>query len=114
MASVNELSGKVAGIRRLGELDDVKVYRYFTGKDDAAFCHRVTHALNNGWKLYGQPTSRRQELAIALHDDASVLLVPGDRAGKHHTVDGSGNPVQSLTPMSDRQCPWCSIKGAVR
>ena len=92
----------------------MKVYRYFTGKDDAAFCHRVTHALNNGWKLYGQPTSRRQELAIALHDDASVLLVPGDRAGKHHTVDGSGNPVQSLTPMSDRQCPWCSIKGAVR
>jgi len=31
-------------------------YRYLTGKDDAAFCHRVTQALNNGWQLCGQPT----------------------------------------------------------
>jgi hypothetical protein len=35
---------------------NMKVYRYLTGKDDAAFCHRVTEALNNGWQLYGQPT----------------------------------------------------------
>jgi hypothetical protein len=34
----------------------MKVYRYLTGKDDAAFCHRVTEALNSGWQLYGQPT----------------------------------------------------------
>ena len=34
----------------------MKAYRYLTGKDDAAFCHRVTQALNNGWQLYGQPT----------------------------------------------------------
>ena len=34
----------------------MKVYRYPTGKDDAAFCHRVTAALNNGWQLYGNPT----------------------------------------------------------
>jgi hypothetical protein len=34
----------------------MKAYRYLTGKDDAAFCHRVTKALNNGWQLYGQPT----------------------------------------------------------
>jgi hypothetical protein len=34
----------------------MKVYRYLTGKDDAAFCHRVTAALNNGWQLYGNPT----------------------------------------------------------
>jgi hypothetical protein len=39
-----------AGVR------SVKVYRYLTGKDDAAFCHRVTAALNRGWQLYGQPT----------------------------------------------------------
>lgn len=31
------------------------VYRYLTGKDDAAFCHRVTKALNEGWLLYGNP-----------------------------------------------------------
>ena len=28
----------------------MKVYRYITGKDDAAFCHRITDALNRGWE----------------------------------------------------------------
>ncbi|MCC7049839.1 MAG: DUF1737 domain-containing protein [Alphaproteobacteria bacterium] len=32
------------------------LYRYLTGPDDAAFCHRVTAALNRGWLLYGPPT----------------------------------------------------------
>ncbi len=32
------------------------VYRYLTGPDDAAFCHRVTEALSLGWSLYGSPT----------------------------------------------------------
>ncbi len=32
------------------------VYRYLTGPDDAAFCHRVTQALSAGWSLYGSPT----------------------------------------------------------
>ena len=34
----------------------MQAYRYLTGKDDTAFCHRVTAALNNGWQLYGPPT----------------------------------------------------------
>lgn len=34
----------------------MEVYRLLTGKDDSAFCHRVTAALNNGWELYGPPT----------------------------------------------------------
>jgi hypothetical protein len=34
----------------------LRVYRYFTGKDDSAFCHRVTSALNQGYELYGAPT----------------------------------------------------------
>ncbi len=32
------------------------LYRYLTGPDDAAFCHRVSEALSRGWVLYGQPT----------------------------------------------------------
>lgn len=32
------------------------VYRFLTGKDDAAFCHRVTEALGSGWSLYGPPS----------------------------------------------------------
>jgi hypothetical protein len=34
----------------------MQIYRYLTGPDDAAFCHRVTAALNKGWQLYGAPT----------------------------------------------------------
>ena len=34
----------------------MKVYRYITGKDDNAFCHRITKALNDGFDLYGDPT----------------------------------------------------------
>lgn len=31
----------------------MKLYRFLTGPDDAAFCHRVTAALNKGWSLAG-------------------------------------------------------------
>jgi hypothetical protein len=34
----------------------MRAYRYLTGRDDAAFCHRVTRALDQGWQLYGNPT----------------------------------------------------------
>lgn len=33
----------------------ITVYRFLTGPDDAAFCHRVTEALSRGWSLYGSP-----------------------------------------------------------
>ncbi|MEW5420676.1 DUF1737 domain-containing protein [Amorphus sp. 3PC139-8] len=32
------------------------LYRVLTGVDDAAFCHRLTEALNRGWKLHGAPS----------------------------------------------------------
>lgn len=32
------------------------VYRYLTGTDDSAFCHKVTAALNKGWLLQGPPS----------------------------------------------------------
>ena len=34
----------------------MNVYRFITGPDDSAFCHRVTEALNKGWSLYGSPS----------------------------------------------------------
>jgi len=33
----------------------VKAYRFITDDDTSKFCHRVTEALSNGWKLYGEP-----------------------------------------------------------
>lgn len=32
------------------------IYRFLTGEDDAAFCHKVTKALSEGWALYGPPS----------------------------------------------------------
>ena len=34
----------------------MKVYRFITGPDESAFCHRVTAALNKGWSLHGSPS----------------------------------------------------------
>ena len=34
----------------------MKLYRFLTGVDDSAFCHKVTAALNKGWALHGSPT----------------------------------------------------------
>jgi len=35
--------------------DGKPVYRLLTGKDDRAFCERVSEALAQGWQLYGSP-----------------------------------------------------------
>jgi hypothetical protein len=33
------------------------VYRLLTGKDDNAFCNRVSEALAQGYQLYGSPAA---------------------------------------------------------
>lgn len=33
----------------------MQLYRFLTGSDDVSFCHKVTYALNKGWKLHGNP-----------------------------------------------------------
>jgi hypothetical protein len=43
-------------MRRTGKAEIVRLYRLLTGGDDAAFCKRVSEALNKGWELYGSPT----------------------------------------------------------
>ncbi len=35
--------------------DDKPIYRLLTGKDDKAFCERVSEALAQGYVLYGSP-----------------------------------------------------------
>ena len=34
----------------------MKIYRFLTGDDTSAFCHKVTEALSKGWELYGDPS----------------------------------------------------------
>jgi hypothetical protein len=38
------------------EREAMTAYRFLTGPDDAAFCHRVTEALSLGWRLHGSPS----------------------------------------------------------
>jgi hypothetical protein len=35
--------------------DGLPIYRLLTGKDDAAFCRRVSEAIERGYVLYGSP-----------------------------------------------------------
>ena len=39
----------------LNLVKNMKGYRFITDDDTARFCNRVTEALSNGWKLYGEP-----------------------------------------------------------
>ena len=56
----------------------MKAYRYLTGKDDAAFCHRVTAALNAGWHLHGDPSLTFDSArGIVVCGQAIVKDVPG-------------------------------------
>lgn len=34
----------------------MRAYRFLTGEDSSAFCHKITEALAKGWELYGNPT----------------------------------------------------------
>ena len=47
--------------------DGLPTYRLLTGRDDAAFCRRVSEALALGYKLYGSPaaTFNGKEVMVA-------------------------------------------------
>lgn len=34
----------------------MRLYRFLSGDDTSAFCHKVSAALNQGWELHGPPT----------------------------------------------------------
>ncbi|MBC7152616.1 MULTISPECIES: DUF1737 domain-containing protein [Rhizobiaceae] len=51
----------------------MKVYRFLTGPDDAAFCHRVTDALNKGWELHGAPSLSFNAATNQMHCGQAVV-----------------------------------------
>jgi hypothetical protein len=62
-----------------------QLYRLLTGEDGSAFCHKVTLALSNGWRLYGEaqyvfdPDSQKMRCAQAVIKDSLKAYNP-DRA----------------------------------
>lgn len=57
--------------------DGLPVYRVLTGPDDAAFCHRVSAALAQGYLLYGPPAATFDGTNVIV---AQALVWPSIRA----------------------------------
>ena len=57
----------------------LKLFRFLSGDDNAAFCHKVTRAVNLGWDLYGSPTYAFDAAQGVMRcGQAVVKEVPGD------------------------------------
>jgi hypothetical protein len=54
------------------------IYRLLTGKDDYAFCKRVSEALEQGWRLYGSPALAWDEEAGAMKAAQAVVWHEAD------------------------------------
>ncbi len=67
----------------------MKLYRYFTGPDDTAFCLRVSEALSSGWELYGGPT--------LTFDPTKGRVIAGQAVVKE--VDGAFSPDIDFSKM---------------
>ncbi|MCZ4261723.1 DUF1737 domain-containing protein [Limimaricola sp. G21655-S1] len=59
----------------------MKIYRFLTGDDTSAFCHKVTEALSKGWELYGEPSYA--------YDAANGVMRCGQAVTKEADVDYS-------------------------
>ena len=50
----------------------MKAYRFITEEDNSKFCHRVTEALDKGWKLYGEPQLTYNNTSGLMHCGQAV------------------------------------------
>lgn len=66
----------------------MKLYRLLTDDDTAAFCHKVTAALNKGWSLHGAPAyaydaaSGRMRCAQAVVKEKTGKYSPNVKLGE--------------------------------
>ena len=51
--AVREPNYNRPGLRARAKEYCMLIYRFLTGEDDSAFCHKVTKALSEGWVLHG-------------------------------------------------------------
>ena len=66
----------------------MQIYRFLTGVDDSAFCHKVTKALSEGWKLHGSPSYAF---------DAAKLCMMAGQAVTKEVADQPYDPDRKLT-----------------
>ena len=57
---------------------DKPIYRPLTGRDDRAFCERVSEALEQGWRLYGSPVMAFDEIGGSIKVAQAVVWHEAD------------------------------------
>ena len=57
----------------------MQIYRFLTGEDDSAFCHKVTKALSEGWQLHGGPTYAYDAVSKKMRGGQAVTRVAMDQ-----------------------------------
>ena len=60
----------------------MRLYRFLTGDDTSAFCHKVSLALSKGWELHGGPTYAYDATAQAMRCGQAVTK---EVAGDYHS-----------------------------
>ena len=58
----------------------MQIYRFLTGEDDSAFCHKVTKALSEGWVLHGGPTYAYDAVSKKMRCGQAVTRIVKDQA----------------------------------
>ena len=66
----------------------MQIFRFLTGVDDSSFCHKVTKALSEGWRLHGSP---------ALSFDAAKQVMIAGQAVTKEVPDQPYDPDRKLT-----------------
>ena len=62
------------------------IYRFLSGDDTSAFCHKVSDALAKGWELHGSPTYA--------YDHANGVMRCGQAVTKE--IEGDYSPNMKL------------------
>ncbi len=55
------------------------IYRFLSGDDDSAFCHKVTKALSEGWALHGSPSYAYDAVSKKMRCGQAVTRVVADQ-----------------------------------
>ena len=57
----------------------MQIYRFLSGEDDSAFCHKVTKALSEGWELYGSPSYAYDAVTKKMRCGQAVTKIVADQ-----------------------------------
>jgi hypothetical protein len=57
----------------------MQLYRFLSGDDDSAFCHKITKALSEGWELYGSTSYAYDAVAKKMKVGQAVTKIVADQ-----------------------------------